>query len=247
MHVMPLGVPGILRSIMEQSVIDLLYDAKAALRDEGEVPRVICHLYSNNGAWSYAGLAKYHSFFPEKVVYDSSPWLQSAEDATSLSPFKYVRYTYILARVCTSIVLNRPEYEHIIITPALTAFLLPMVLLSDALLNVERKLHTLLRFNTDSAEQSAQSTWIISDLQALNDYLTNSQRPVPSLFIFSSGDKLLPMEHIHKYTVRLNQRRFQTYQYQFGDDVPHTSSFFVHPEVYTQVLDDFYHDRMKQY
>lgn len=207
---MPLFIPAFLRRSLEDGVVSIL-------RSISGDRSVHIHLYSNNGTWTYAALVQRPDMPKvDKVVWDSAPYLNYEAPAASLE-------AAALSRVFTSVLLGRPQYTHPIISPLSQSLLFIFVSLSRAL----SRLPILGRA-------------LVPDLLGYNIYLRDLSPPIPHLFIYSSGDKLLPKQNVQEYIALLRKRQVPIEEVEFGDDVPHTASFYKYPEVYSQYIDNFF-------
>lgn len=216
---MPLILPKFVRSSFESDVGQTLKEQieKIETSSKGVKPRVLLHSYSNNGAWAFSNLLKDNklAIIPEKIILDSSPWFTYKRDV----PFESV----ILSQLFTSILLGRPEYYHFPFTPIArmgAGILLTLSLITDKI--IPFKYYFFLNY---------------FDMHA---YLRDNYPCVPTLFICSSGDKLVPPKQIEPFRKVLEERQVPMEVHEFGDDVPHVSSMFKYTEEYCKLVDKFF-------
>ena len=84
---------------------------------------------------------------------------------------------------------------------------------------------------------------LVSDIIDLNIFLRDHPKDIinddcKSLFIYSRGDKLLPSWLIDEYVQNIKNKGIRNVKIKvFGHDVPHTSSFYKHPEEYKEEIE----------
>lgn len=178
--IMPMGVPQFLRDYYERQVA-------AELAQRGVESLHAVHSYSNNGAWVYASLcqkANDETLRPwlrlalppvRRVVLDSAPSSEffSAEHPSAL------REARLYVPVVTSVLLQRAQYQHWWVSPLALAALVPAMLLSRAMQRLQAALPAL-------------GLRLVPDLPALHRYLRDKTPSVPTLLMYTSGDRLVP-------------------------------------------------------
>jgi hypothetical protein len=161
--------------------------------------------------YAYAEICKL-GFAPSKMIIDSAPFLRYYQ----LSAFEEAEG---LSRVCTSILLNKSIYHHYLITPVVKFSLL----IYCTIMNL------------------ANSVILNEDSDRSNDlYLSDKTPNIPSLFIYSTGDKLIPPTEIQNYTNMLRKRDVVVEEKVFGDEVPHTGAFYFHTKEYCESINRFF-------
>ena len=210
--VAPLFVPRVVGRYFEDKACDLI---KQVQRDGG-ARKVYVHLFSNNGAWCYSNLMLRKDVVVDKVVWDASP--------SGFYEYGSVLHeAQQLCRVLVSIVLNKNQYHHPILSPLITLSLVPSLLLIRATHHVGSAL---------GAE--IMPDWIQSNLK-LRDKSPN----VPSLFMYSQGDELVRPSDVVAFQACLRARGVPVTEHVFDATVPHTASFFLRNDEYVQTLDAF--------
>lgn len=214
---MPLVIPKFVRSSFESDVGQMLKDQVELQTKDGKQPRFIIHSFSNNGAWTLSNLLKDNKLpmVPEKILLDSSPWFIYKRDI----PFE----STILSQLFTSILLGRAEYYMFPFTPiakGLFVGLLSLSVITDKL--VPFKYH----FFTNYFDMHA--------------YLRDNYPVVPTYFICSTGDKLVPPVSIVPFREHIIASGVKAQVHEFGEDVPHVCSMFKHTEEYMNIVDTFF-------
>jgi hypothetical protein len=182
-----------------------------------------CHIYSNNGLWVYADLLKRGGLqrVPSKIILDSSPFLWYEEP-------KLLQQAKFLTPVLTSSFLKKQIYHHPVFSPLIRTSLVLFLSFSKIIAAIQ-KVFPFIR--------------LVPDFLDLNKYLLEDA-PLPAegfLMVYSSGDKLVPIEQVLDFQNRaLLRRGAKVETFLFGDDVGHTSAFFLHTEVYKQKVDQFF-------
>jgi len=220
--IMPMGVPLFVREALENKLVETLTEAQQSHSAQSPTPPFVCHVYSNNGIWVYGSLIQRKDFPPvHKVILDSAPYLWYdkgglLDEAKGLTP------------VITSVVLQKPVYNHPTVSPLVQSSLVLFLVAS--------------RFFEALQSLSPMYLRLVADMVGLNNYLL-SKAKLPQdgfLVVYSTGDKLIAKENIIDFKERaLVARGAKVQELVFGDDVAHTSGFFVHNKIYTERLDNF--------
>jgi pimeloyl-ACP methyl ester carboxylesterase len=213
-HIMPLSAPGFVRTSLEREVVDLVIQE----REKSLNARFLVHCFSNNGAWSYAGL-NLHPDFPsaDGIIYDSAPLLH-------FENLPVIERSAIFSRVLTSVALSTPTYHHRLISPLLKMFLVPFMLTQDALLSAQQHL----------------GLNLVPDLLKLNFYLRDHSPGIPHLFLYSLGDELIPFNHVEKFVEVLKNRGIPCDSHIISDpSCSHVTLFRTCPKEYRDVVRNF--------
>jgi hypothetical protein len=216
-------VPGFIRNRFEDWIAEEIKSNLQAMAPESKTASAsassvmnesfITHIYSNNGAWVYGSLCRRALIpRPSLVVWDASPslWYDPDAPVTELAAG--------LCRVFVSNLLRGPIYTHPILTPIGTFFLSCFISLSMALAKIQGSYH------------------IVPDMVKMNLYLRDQSPIIPSVFIYSTGDRLIPKEVIQEFITALRGRGVPIVEKIFGDEVSHTGSFYLKPEEYMDFL-----------
>ena len=234
--VMPMGVPLFCRDALEESLLSHLQKqavAAASGRAQDEAPgdssssaksRLLCHVFSNNGAWVYGAvdchmLREGRGPLFEKVIVDSAPYLVYE----SKSVFEEAS---ILSRVLTSVVLQKNVYEHRTVTPIVKAIYIPYAIASRVFEFIQDHIWTTARF--------------VPKMKELNLFLRDRLRVVPTLFIYSRGDKLIPPSAVQEFVGEYSKRSVDAAgvrEIEYGDNVAHVGGFWVEGEAYKKEID----------
>jgi hypothetical protein len=211
--IMPQFVPTFVRSYYEREIALSVKKIRARDHVLGK-SKLSAHIFSNNGTWAFSTLSR-RSDLPsfDKLVIDSAP------------AFYYKRISVpsevnLLSRVITSVILQRPQYEHLISIPV------------KAVLYVFIPTWRLTNF-----VQSCFGVDILPDYRELSCHMRDKSPQVPTLFIYSIGDNLVPFERVKEFKNSLKDRGVPTTDLVFGVEVPHTAAFFKYPDEYIEVLD----------
>ena len=214
---MPQYVPSFVRRYYETEIAAAVQEIRS--KDDPSYGSKLCgHVFSNNGAWSLATLCQRTDLPPfDKLIYDSAPALYYEQIPISLEVERH-------SRVITSVLLEKPQYEGhsmiIFIKAALYAFV-PL-------------------WRTINILQKVFKENVVTDYLVLNIILRDKSPAVPTYFIYSSGDKLVPSTCVRDFKLLLQARNIPTFEKDFGDEVPHTASFFKHSEEYKAIIDSFF-------
>jgi Eukaryotic protein of unknown function (DUF829) len=211
--VMPQFVPTFVRSYYEHKIASSVQQ----IRLEADVPaesKLFCHIFSNNGAWSFSTLCR-RKELPQfdRLLIDSAPAFAYKRISTS-------NEVNLISRVLTSVILQRPQYEHPVDIPirAILYIFIP----TWRLINHVQKFVGL---------------DILPDYPDLSNYMRENSPNVPTLFIYSIGDKLVPFEKVREFKTALKDRGVPTSELVFGVEVAHTAGFFKYPDEYIEVLE----------
>ena len=213
--VAPLFVPLCIESFFEKEATKLLLQQNK----KTPPPKFYCHLFSNNGSWSYHNFMNRIKF--AKVIMDSGP--AAHYDNKSIND-----EAQALSRVFTSIILKKNIYSHAIISPILHTILLPYIVFIRAILDLQDRI----------------SVPLFPNYLQRNIALRDASPVCPHLFICSTGDTILENPHtvaerVEVYGGYIKKRGIPTAIHVFGNDVPHTSSFYLYNEEYRKLLDGF--------
>ena len=80
---------------------------------------------------------------------------------------------------------------------------------------------------------------IFPDIKESDKYFLSIAPPVPTLFLFSEGDKIIKSDKIKEVANYLQERGVEVHQKEFGPEVPHVNSFRMYEKTYSEVLDYF--------
>jgi hypothetical protein len=217
-HTNPLLTPNFISDSFERQIGEVLQNTINELETEystvvssGRKVKIplIAHIYSNNGTWVYASLMKKCLIREaDGLIFDSAPYLV----------YKHMSLyaeASIFTRVITSVVLGEAKYHHPLYSPIIRGILLPGFAI--------RRLLEHTPFVND---------FLLYDYLELNEYLRDRMPVLPSMFIYSKGDKLVPKESIEEFMNLLKKRYFKIETVEFGEDVGHTGSFYKYKEAY---------------
>ena len=173
------------------------------------------HVFSNNGSWSYASLCQRSDFpRPKAVIFDSAPhFIFNRADVLTQKDD--------LTRVVVSIILQRAQYHHAVLTPLLTPVISVLLYLSEFVLRVQG------------------SYRIVPDLVSYSLFLRDESPIVPSLFIYSSGDRLCNQSKIEEFIAARRSRGVPCRAEKFGTDVEHICGHFKYADVYKGIVKSF--------
>jgi hypothetical protein len=164
------------------------------------------HIFSNNGMWTMSSLLqRKDSPAFDKFIIDSAPEFSYKDPPLDIQIGK-------LSRVVTSVILKRPQYEHYMITP-LTKACFYILIPTWRLINTIQRL-----INVN----------ILPDFTELNVYMRDNSPAIPTYFIYSKGDLLLPYKYSQEYKKILDDRGIETYEKLFGEDVGHTGDYNIY-------------------
>lgn len=215
LQVMPFPTFPFVRSKYEREIEISLKDVIAVSNNAS--PSLFVHAFSNNGAWSYASLSRSGRLPvpPSKLILDSTPYIVGGS-MTVLEQAKAV------SRPITSILLqdNSCSY-HPIWSPIITS-----------VFAVTIHIHRFI-------EKHQGKYRIVQDFMNLNRYLRDETPPIPALFVYSTGDTIVPPHTIVDFITCWRRRGLSISTKVFGDDVPHTSAFYLHTKEYKRLVDRF--------
>jgi hypothetical protein len=191
--------------------VDPIANATATSLHDPADCEIIAHVYSNNGSWCFSDLIR-SADAPRfsKVIMDSAPYFNYERKHI----WDDVSYA---AMVLTSTILRRPQYDHPFVTPALKIMLLPYLSLHRSL----------------EARQ-----YFPSELD-MNKYLRDNFPKVPSLFIYSQGDQLVPASAVKCFIEAQRRRSVPITEVEFGEDFVHIGAFFKDSATYTREVEKF--------
>ena len=220
-HVMPLGVLGCIRTCYEQEIIDNIRSLNSMWNEhKSETQQVaLVHCYSNNGIWTLAGLCRNFGMRPQRIIFDSTPGLYYE----CQSKFYFMK----ICEVFTSSILAKDVYWHPVLSPLIMMVIYPLVHVGNMCVIAQK----LVGIN------------LISDIIDFNIYIRDNPKDIINddcrcLFVYSSGDKLLPAWLIEDYVQNIKNKGIRNVKVKaFGDDVPHTSSFYKHPREYKEEIE----------
>lgn len=214
---MPLFCPKLVRTSFETDIGQLLKDQVEEHQKDGKKPRFVIHSFSNNGAWCLSNLLKDNKLVmkPEKIMLDSSPWFIYERDV----PFE----AKVLSQLVTSVYLGRAEYN-----------LFPLTPIAKVLFLIQLSLSKL----TDKIVPFKY--YFFTDYFAMHAYLRDNFPVVPTYFVCSSGDQLVPPATIVPFRKAIEATGVTTQVYEFGEDVPHVCSMFKQTDQYMALVDEFF-------
>ena len=149
----------------------------------------------------------------DRLLFDSAPAFAYKRISTSLE-------VNLISRVLTSVILQRPQYEH------------PVDIPIKAVLYIFIPTWRFINFC-----QKFVGLDVLPDYPDLSNYMRENSPKVPTLFIYSIGDKLVPFEKVREYKAALKDRGVPTSELVFGVEVAHTAGFFKYPDEYIEVLE----------
>jgi hypothetical protein len=209
--IMPPGIPLFARDWLESYVATLL-TREMKLTPER---KFVVHSYSNNGMWAAASMLQLKLIrSPDAFISDAAPkfWYEELPIwAGSAS----------LARVFTAIILNKNEYYHPFLSPLLTS--------TFALVSF---LHRFIQHRQGRRR-------VVMDVEGVNRYARDSLPFPSSLFIYSTGDQLVPPEDVKEFIAAIRRRGVHVQEQVFGDEVAHTGSFYADNKAYMKAVTDY--------
>jgi hypothetical protein len=209
--IMPPAIPLFARDWLEAYVAKLLKEEMHLT----PASKFVVHSYSNNGMWVFSSLMDQGLMrAPNAFISDAAPkfWYEALPHWDGASA---------LSRVFVAIILNKNVYEHPVLTPLLSTTFATLSILNSLLLSVQGKRR------------------IVMDTIGIHGYARNVLPFPPSLFIYSSGDQLVPPEFVKEFTDALRARGISVEEKQFGDNVAHTGSFFADNKAYMNTVKEF--------
>ena len=214
--IMPLGIPHFVRMALLEEVVKTLPKEidKDANSSWARLQPLYVHAFSNNGIWSYASLCmlldtqqhggqikasstttdtgvhhnkhNQHALPVQKLILDSGPHV-------FYTPWSMSEEVYVYARVITSVILGRAQYEHSLISPIIRS-----------ILYIGQIFHRIVRFVQYTVP--VLNDCIVPPYLAMNVYLRDSTPMVPTLFLYSKDDGLVPPVSVEQYAADLKQR-----------------------------------------
>jgi hypothetical protein len=216
--IMPLGIPNFARVALVQDLA-----LKLPRSSSGIVKPLYVHSFSNNGAWTYAALCMLEDASGGKLLARAGAEVVRGLVMDSAPHLFYEHWdikseVYLYARVVTSIILGRAQYEHSIVSPIVRCWLYIACLF-----------HRVLRY------VQLLFPWvnIIPPYIAMNIFLRDKTPAVPTLMMYSNDDGLVSPRHVEQFVHDLQQRYKATGQnpaqvrtMRFSG-VEHTAPFFA--------------------
>ena len=219
---MPLGCFKFVRDYFIDDLIDIIN------KNNSNNDPIYVHSYSNNGLWAYGDFARRLEVKVgkievkvvkiEKLIVDSAPHFIYQQVSIS-------EEARLLSKVVTSIV-SKGRYHHPIYTPIIYASLIVMATTSRIITKICQILNI--------------KNMIVPDLIDLSIYLRDNVPKVDTYFIYSSGDSLIETKTIETFQTYWKKRNINIQTHQFGDHVPHTSSFYKEVDQYTNIIIKFF-------
>jgi hypothetical protein len=221
---MPLFVPTIIQNYYESEILRNIKQIKLeksvennvehnALNNNGidnDESRLFGHVYSNNGMWTLSSICqKKDAPFFDKFIIDSAPEFAYKDLPLDIQITK-------LSRVLTSVILKRSQYEHYIITPLTKAYFYLLIPPWRLICTIQK----MMNLN------------ILPNHTEFNVYMRDYAPAIPTYFIFSKGDLLLPYKYSQEYKKVLDDRGVVTYEKLFGEDVGHTGDYFIYTKLF---------------
>jgi len=215
--IMPLGCFKFVRDYFIDDLIDIIN------KNNSNNDPIYVHSYSNNGLWAYGDFARRLDEVKvgkiEKLIIDSAPHFIYQQVPIS-------EEARLLSKVVTSIV-SKGAYHHPIYTPIIYASLIVMATTSRIITKICQILNI--------------KNMIVPDLINLSVYLRDHVPAVDTYFIYSSGDTLIETKTIETFqSYWKDNRNIPIQSHQFGDHVPHTSSFYKESDQYKNIIIKFF-------
>ena len=217
--IMPLTVPLFVRDLLEARLWKII--------KEMNVKNMYVHSFSNNGIWVIGSLLKQHELPQiQRIVIDSAPVFYYEELKLNIE-------VNALSRVLVSVILKGPHYAHPIYTP-ITKTLLYLILYGSKFFRTIEKIFSptiKLRFVPDFIE--------------LNHYIKDKFPVIPTLFIYSKDDNLVPKEYINDFIDKIKPKFIENgnselLQVFTVEKVPHVGIFYHRNKEYQQLLDKIF-------
>lgn len=212
LHIMPLPCPKFIRTEFEEDIASLANQQVSA----NAQLRTHVHVYSQNGTWVLSNLLQ-RALLPQidSVVFDSTP------------AFKYVRRpvqdAHEIAVLATSLFTGKAQYYHFPFTPFIKSVLL---------------IKEYLGVFTDRI--FPQKYYFFMNMMEVNRYIRDNFPSIPILFIYSTGDVLIPPANVKEFINALKERNVPTSEHVFGDEVSHVSASYKYPTEYYALVDNFF-------
>lgn len=214
--IMPLGCFKFIRDFLLDDLINTINQNQNSKNSS-----IYVHSYSNNGLWAYGELSQRLNEVNgniEKLIIDSAPHF-------IYEPVSIHVEATLLTKVVTSIV-SKGSYYHPIYTPMIYTGLIITSSTSRLITNICRLLN--------------MPNIFIPDLIQLSTYLRDKSPSIDTLFIYSSGDMLISPNTINVFQSFWKDRKVPVQSVEFGDDVPHTSSFYKYTNEYKSLISNFF-------
>lgn len=223
--VMPLLVPELVRRHITAEAASMLATELKLLTKEPIVEdqcadkadgKYFLHSYSNNGAWTYATLLKQRQLpsMPSAVIMDAAPFFM-------YEALPIIESAKVFSRVLTSTILKKDVYYQFPLSEVLITLNTVMFAAARLIIRVQG------------------DTPIIPEMEKMCVYLRDSAPAVPTLFLYSTGDRLVPPEQVRDFMGKIKSRGVPVEDKVFGDEVGHTGSFFLHPKEYMDSVTSF--------
>lgn len=224
LEITPLFTPNFIRKEQTESLVSIINyhclsskNENKSINNDNKSKKLYFHIFSNNGSWTYSSLYFRSKLqHPEKVIIDSAPFFYYNE-------FEPYDLAVLFSKAITSIVLREPIYYHSIITP-IVIYMLTAFFYMDY--NIIKKI------NSDYQ--------LLPEYVKLNDFFRNDSPNIPTLFIYSLGDKIIPKENILEFKKYLDNRNIITSEKFFGEEVKHVAAYFKYPKEYEDVVKEFF-------
>ena len=213
--IMPLGTFQFIRNFLIEEVVDII-----KLNDQ---KNLLVHSYSNNGIWGYGELTKRlnNDIIINKLIIDSAPHF-------IYENVSVIQEANLLTQVMTSI-FAQGAYHHPFYSPVINFSLICLGICS--------------RFITKICKIMNIPNHFIPDFIELSLYLRDNVNLVDTLFIYSTGDLLIPPYKIKEFQSYWENRKDKNTlleSYEFGNSIPHTASFYKENEKYKTLICKFF-------
>ena len=217
--IMPLAVPLFVRDLLELRLWKTI--------KEMNVKHMYVHSFSNNGIWVVGSLLKQQELPQiQRIVIDSAPVFYYEE-------LKVTTEVTVLSRVLVSVILKGPHYTHPIYTPITKTLLYSMLYGSKMFRAIEKVFFPTFQLR------------FVPDFIELNHYIKDKFPVVPTLFIYSNDDDLVPKEYIKDFIDKIKPKFIKNgnpelLQVFTVDKVPHVGIFYHRNKEYQQLLDKIF-------
>lgn len=199
------------------------------------------HIYSNNGSWIFGSINQmidkyYPKLIFDKIIFDSAPYFQYNND------FNIIGYSKGYSSVIVSILLNKPLYYHNILSPIVTSILI-------LFFSFTKLIHIL---EIDIFEKLFNYKLNLLPNSYIHELYVRDKMKLPGkiLFMYSKGDNLISYNIIQQFQNDLLHRKRKDNdnnddindfidEYLFDENVPHTASFFEHPNQYIEKINTY--------
>ncbi len=217
--IMPLAVPLFVRDLLELRLWKTI--------KEMNVENMYVHSFSNNGIWVVGSLLKQQELPQiQRIVIDSAPVFYYEE-------LKVTTEVNVLSRVLVSVILKGPRYTHPIYTPITKALLYSMLYGSKLFSAIEKVFFPTLQLR------------FVPDFIELNHYIKDKFPVIPTLFIYSNDDDLVPKEYIKDFIDKIKPKFIkdgnpELLQVFTVEKVPHVGIFYHRNKEYQRLLDKIF-------